>query len=215
MGLFKKGTTAHIIQKPDNLSEGAWKVFVEGIDRKLSILTEAEDRQKQFYPIVAIEKTGNDTVAYYYNKDDSTWVDSIENATHFEKYDDAFNVWYQLANKNKENKERFARIFIPTMNENLLTEGIMDFDYADYYDGPGYYKFSFAISKPIDTKIPGVEGETISEYEDYQMISITSEKDFVDYITYELSLNEFRTFMGAFKMRDFYDYENNQESSNT
>ena len=42
MGLFKKGTTAHIIQKPDNLSEGAWKVFVEGIDRKLSILTEAE-----------------------------------------------------------------------------------------------------------------------------------------------------------------------------
>ena len=166
-------------------------------------------------PIVAIEKTGNDTVAYYYNKDDSTWVDSIENATHFEKYDDAFNVWYQLANKNKENKERFARIFIPTMNENLLTEGIMDFDYADYYDGPGYYKFSFAISKPIDTKIPGVEGETISEYEDYQMISITSEKDFVDYITYELSLNEFRTFMGAFKMRDFYDYENSQESSNT
>ena len=47
------------------------------------------------------------------------------------------------------------------------------------------------------------------------MISITSEKDFVDYITYELSLNEFRTFMGAFKMRDFYDYENSQESSNT
>lgn len=205
MGTYTKGTTAHIIQKPDKLSEDTWKLFVEGVDRKLATLT--EDVEKQFYPILAIEHIGNDVKRYFYNEETNDWVEKVEDATHYTNYNDALNVWLKITH-DKEVTNRFKRIVIPVMNEALLTEGL-DEIYADAYDGPGYYNFEFAYSTPITTDSENIKGETVGDYESYPMVAISTEQEFVDYIKHEVSVDKDKMFMGAYKMRDFYADEKN------